>query len=1269
MADNIQIVGNILNTTTVSRYSAEDTKLISSQNIQEHFGEQNDYIEYYIYDIAGNLLNTDYNYLNYKLPPVSSLKPGITNNLNNTGNIQTTDVGIVSNFSSQTGSLYPIIEIDPVQDLQNLGYSSGEFTVKYNFFQNKLSNNIDTALFVKEISSDRTEIRLASTTLTNDEIEQVTNDIINEASSSLYNVYYLLNFVNNEQYVTVNIALNKATTGYEILFKLYEPLPISVQEKLTLWIVGEKVDPYTFDINLDKLIIAAPPPTVRGPNFNIPIDNQNTVATTYNSYSNLVTSLQQLQNNSYTKILNLLNTQSIAINVDYTDFNNFIFFSSAQQRVVNFYGKIQQIEGYNNLISTYTPQIGTYPSLQIEVNKYSSSINNIITQFDGYESYLYFNSSSYSWPKSGSNKPYILFPSTSSAVLTWYNSLTSSANNYDLSNPDNLIYAVPSFTTENDTNQPFTVFLNMIGHYFDNIWIYLQSITDLNVANNNLDKGISKDLVYEKLRSLGIKLYNSKAGDNYNQHLIGANTGSSIFDNNFTITGSYLNNIPSKDITAELYKRIYHNLPLLVKTKGTVNGLQTLITTFGITSSILGISEYGGATKAELLTGYNNDKVRIISNPIIDYSGSFILSNQLSLQTYPTSSNLFRDKDTHYVDISFSPQTQIDKYISSSIASNNPTFNLDNYIGDPRQKYSSSYDDLTVQRNLYFQTGVSGYPGFTGSLMDYNGFIRLIQYFDNSLFKMLGDFVPERTSLSTGVTIASPVLERNKVTYARPNNTTTQSVQTAEFNTSSISSPYEHFYDGLAGDKKPYYSGELSGSELNIYNTYFIPSNYNPYLENWNVYNLQYNSTQSIDLNRFLHSDFNVLLNNVSQSVASINRNKIEYIYGTTGSIITTAQLQDSYLSLQSHKLSRYEGVQTTSLLYNTYTSASSTYGGDISYGNTAAIDHTVRKIGLFTQIQSSSFLPGRNNISLKYLVDEFGSLTELNQMNKHWNEVQNTLKSYTITNISLFDNKKYSNQKFTDGNKIIFESGYTYSPILYFSSSCVPLSFQNLGTPSAYLGTAVNSLNPNNYISGSGAGVDAYPISASFVSRLFDQNTQGLPYLSTGSLTTSSIYTAQETSAHKVSANFNFNLTINSSISSTFTGSLILYKSSSLGIVEITGARNTFTYSTTPITFTLTGNTQAGSYYGSPVYGTLTVISGTVTAKLSVFSGTNSGGSNSGTITGGALNMSQTATFSSNPTTNTQTQSLGPGTYNFTLYTTPSGATNYSATFTVSTP
>jgi len=496
--DNIKIIGSILNTINLNRYKSEDINLISSRLIQGSFGGENDYIEFFVYNTSGVLLNSDYSYLDYKLPKNIGLLPGTNNQVNINNSNSLSELSTTSVLSSNTGSLYPEIEIDPVQDLKNLGYSSGEFDIRYNFLEKKISNDIDDDLFIKEISSDRTEIRLSSTLLSNEEIENIVNSMIDEINEVDYHIDYILNFGNNNQYLAINIALNKNPNGYEILFKLYEPLPLNIEEKTTLWVVKEKVSPYIFSVNLDKLILPPPSLRLRGPNFSIPVDNQSTISTSYNNYYSLISHLQSVQSSSYNQVSNLLENKNIKINVDYTDFENFSFFGSVYQRLSNFYTKVKQIEDYNNFIVNYTPSISTTASLQTTINQYSSSINNLISQFDGYESFLYFESSSYAWPKSGFIKPYTL--QSTGSVSTWYNSLTSSALDYDSDNQNNLIYAIPSFVGDDSNNAPFLLFLNMVGHYFDNIWIYIKSLTDINLANNNLDKGISKDLVYERLR-------------------------------------------------------------------------------------------------------------------------------------------------------------------------------------------------------------------------------------------------------------------------------------------------------------------------------------------------------------------------------------------------------------------------------------------------------------------------------------------------------------------------------------------------------------------------------------------------------------------------------------------------------------------------------------------------------------------------------------------------------------------------------------------------
>ena len=1275
MADNIKIVGSILSTSQVSRYETDDLRLITSLNIKKNFDPFNDYIEYYVYDITSNPLEDNYNYRSYKLPTDEALNPGTTPDLNTTNQTATgAQVGSVSNLST-TSSTYPIIEIDPVQDLQNLGYSSGEFKVQYNIFKNKISSYPSAELFIKEISPDRTEIRVGSVVLTNDQIETGSLALIAAYTTSSIFDPFLLNFGNNIQELVTNIVLNRVDTGYEILFKLYNTLDDSITEKSSLWVIEEISTPYVFDINLDAILSAPTGSTLRGPNFsNLSRFGLNS---TDGPYENQFANDQE-------GLFKLNNSQSIDININYggngsgeSGFGSFVTFGSAFSRVHNFYTKVQQIENYSNLIAqypTYNLISGSFSgsfssSLQSEINTLSASINSIISNFDGFENYLYFESGSLvsttqygitPFPKSGSYKPYVLLSTTSSAVGIWYASSSLNAEDYDLNNVDYFKYSVPGYVVDDPDNANYVTFLDMMGQFFDNIWIYIKTIPEINLANNNLEIGISKDLVYNMLQSLGVSVFNSFGNQSIANYLLGANTGSASYSgslNDFSATGSYINNISKKDILAESYKRIYHNLPLLLQRKGTVAGLRTLLSTFGIsnqdyytvtsgsisssyytptgsnfTGSILNVKEYGGSTTEGLLAGYNNDKVRIVDNVTASVAGTFgsVLSPYTSILQYTTASSNFRTADQHYVDISFSPQTQLDTYVSKSIASVNTNWSIDDYIGNPQQQYSGSYSDLDNQRKIYFVEGTGSYAGFTGSLLDYNGFIRLIQFFDNSMFKMLEDYVPARTSLSTGVTINSPVLERNKWSYAKPSSTN-EVEKDGSIVAPVLESVYDPFYYDLSGSKVSYINGEIPGSEINIYDDYFVVNNKNPWLGNLqytssdafqpqvsssnpfpifgykfiyetsasladifiseatasfisspatlslstsqltplitssgsfningiiiavtgstlplntpttiyvstgstfdntvnnisasfnfskslapydssiqyisaynsssnlyfttslapiyttansyyaisgsttiyfsgavhnpssqslsingisfvvtssnltNTYNIIYVPTSSTtsniqnistalnfsrslapyssslqnisssvsasgllytvgtygtlpgnakpkmpDYNDFIHSDFNVMLNNVSTSLYSTSRKKLE-ISGSSqmlgsGSfpLLVTASLQDSYLSLSSYTLPRYSGSKTISAKYNTYTN------GDQSYGKSAAIDRYVRKFGLFTQVVSSSFFENRNTVALKYLVDESGSLTELNQSKLNHNK------------------------------------------------------------------------------------------------------------------------------------------------------------------------------------------------------------------------------------------------------------------------------------------
>jgi hypothetical protein len=193
-----------------------------------------------------------------------------------------------------------------------------------------------------------------------------------------------------------------------------------------------------------------------------------------------------------------------------------------------------------------------------------------------------------------------------------------SASFYDDENKDALVNTIPSYLREDSNNDQYILFTQMIGQHFDNIWIYLKDITNKFDADNRLEYGISKDIVAQAIRDLGVNIYqNNFSTDDLYSSLIGLTTSGSNF-NVSTVTSNlpaptgleYINTFitasdpnvlePLDDINKEIYKRLYHNLPYLLKKKGTIEGLRSLITTYGIPDTILRITEYGGKDKTNI---------------------------------------------------------------------------------------------------------------------------------------------------------------------------------------------------------------------------------------------------------------------------------------------------------------------------------------------------------------------------------------------------------------------------------------------------------------------------------------------------------------------------------------------------------------------------------------------------------------------------------------------------------------------------------------------
>ena len=331
--------------------------------------------------------------------------------------------------------------------------------------------------------------------------------------------------------------------------------------------------------------------------------------------------------------------------------------------------------------------------------------------------------------------------------------------------------------------------------------------------------------------------------------------------------------------------------------------------------------------------------------------------------------------------------------------------------------------------------------------------------------------------------------------------------------------------------------------------------------------------------------------------------------------------MQDSYLTLRSYNISRYEGSKLTSLKYSVYTSTSYTgsdginiQNGDISYGKTAAIDHNVRKIGLFTQVVTSSFLPKRNSVALKYLVDEFGELFELNQTNKYWCDVQRTFIMSKTASIALFDNKKYGNQKSTDGQKLVFDSGYTYTPVLYGTGNDKGLYFDHVGDSPSYKSVADFYSSPNNYISGS--STLSYPVISSggskgLVQNIYNNITED-PDGNFKAITpcASQSYQVPDGGTYNVNASVGITMEVSASIYGSSSFTLKIYKNNTviksgsttfnftIGGDEYIGYDTVYIYGTSGYTLTSQSYTSIKSITLSDSFGSTTYPAGTTFYK-----------------------------------------------------------------------
>lgn len=321
---------------------------------------------------------------------------------------------------------------------------------------------------------------------------------------------------------------------------------------------------------------------------------------------------------------------SSELNIDFTNYSNFVFYSSAAMRLAAFKQKLEQIErlerSRNQILASYTANTASAGFIYVQEKsaEYALEKENIIRSFDRYEQYLFFtatgSNSAYSasfdyvdggveynsigyWPKSGSN----LYAVNSDVAVNWYASQSAIAQRFDEFNENNLVNTIPSYLREDHSSAAYLTFVTMVGQLFDNIKLYIDQFSNVYSRNLNPNEELSKDLVNEIAESLGFVLPTIDSVYNLTDNILGT-----------------VSTEPRRDLAAEIYKRLLHNLPFFAKAKGTKTALEAMLNTFGITQQLLSVKETGTPVTssykvlAEYTTGldFDQSKISYITVPI-----------------------------------------------------------------------------------------------------------------------------------------------------------------------------------------------------------------------------------------------------------------------------------------------------------------------------------------------------------------------------------------------------------------------------------------------------------------------------------------------------------------------------------------------------------------------------------------------------------------------------------------------------------------------------
>jgi hypothetical protein len=346
---------------------------------------------------------------------------------------------------------------------------------------------------------DKGDLEIPRSTAINRLLNGFVNQITEQEFSNSKYLTHITHFGDGDNKIISNWAEDKSDGS--VILKLYEPLPTSFQPNQKLWISKLQSQPLIETVTLVTTETDSFP-TLRGPNFSLEVDN----GIGYQIYDNLLASGSTTSTDLVNQYTNTIGINTDELGIEYASssvftFENFVKFGSAEERIKNFWYKLQLLETYQESLSELTPadvQIGTIETedgfvlttendvpieldvlvinqqSQVQAQIITDNINSLIRGFDGFEKFLYTSNHSKAYPKTNN----IFNPTTSQSGQKWYNSSVNESYLYDKYNMDYLVNNVPEYLREDTENEEYLLFLDMIAQHFDTIWVYINGIAN-----------------------------------------------------------------------------------------------------------------------------------------------------------------------------------------------------------------------------------------------------------------------------------------------------------------------------------------------------------------------------------------------------------------------------------------------------------------------------------------------------------------------------------------------------------------------------------------------------------------------------------------------------------------------------------------------------------------------------------------------------------------------------------------------------------------------